>query len=370
MNNYDNYPDTCPPVTGKIGPKGKFGGRKYLYFAGNNYLDLARRPELINAATEASKKYGTSSGAGRTTTGTSDLHLELEEVLAEFKGTEDALIYPSGYLGNQIMLSGILQEDDVLVYDEWAHTSITEALPRTPNRAVEFAHNDMEELHEVVNSADQGVVLVNGVDPILGELAPLDRILEVVDGRDFRVLVDDAHGTGVLGRNGRGTPEHFGLSSDKILQTEVMSKALGSHGGFIASSRKLIDKLRVVSNTYRGSTPLPPSVTAASIAAVKIVMDEPELREKVKENAAYLVDQLTARRVDADWSGSAIVRLDISEEAARGLHDHLQNDMIIAPYTHYPTLDSPGRLRITVSARHSKEDVDCLVNSVTEYLRE
>lgn len=355
-----------PVVTGKIGPYANFNGEEYLYFAGNNYLDLARRPELIDAAVEATKNYGTTFGAGRTTTGTGDIHLKLERRLAEFKNNEDAMIYPSGYLGNQILLSGLLRENDTLLCDDWSHPSIIEGLPRSTGEVVMFQHNDMDDLKEKVKSGGHGIILVNGVDPIIGDLAPLDNIMKIIKEKDFRILVDDAHGTGVLGENGRGTPEYFGLTSDKIFQTETMSKALGSYGGFITGNEDFIGELREVASTYRGSTPLPPAVVGASLAAINIAIEEPQLRDRVKENARYLEKKLKSHDMEVNWPGGAIVKLDVSEEISRKIATHLQDRNIIVPYVHYPDLDSPGRLRMTVSAGHSKQDIDYLLKSVIE----
>jgi len=365
-----NYNQVRPPITGKIGPRGEFGGEEYIYFAGNNYLDLARRPELIEGAVEAAKKYGTTFGAGRTTTGTSVIHLELEEKLAEFKGTEAAMIFPSGYLGNQIILSGLMKQGDTLLCDELAHPSILEALPRSKYKVVTFRHNDVNDLRNKLESKSRGLILVNGVDPSVGVLAPLDKIEEAAKGGDFRILVDDAHATGVLGKNGRGTPEHFGLNSDRIFQTETMSKALGSYGGFIAGREEFIENLRDVSQTYRGSTPLPPAVVGASIAAVEIATEEPELRDRVRSNAKYLSSKLISLNLNANWYGSAIIKLDIPEELSKKIYSHLLEKRIMVPYIHYPKLESPGRLRLTVSAGHSERNIDTLVESITECLEE
>jgi len=366
----NNFLDVRPQVTGKIGSRGEFGGEEYLYFAGNNYLDLARRPELIEGAVEAAKKYGTTFGAGRTTTGTADIHLKLEKKLAEFKGTEAAIIFPSGYLGNQIILSGLVREGDALICDELAHPSILEALPRSKYEVVTFRHNDVDDLRNKIESKSRGLILVNGVDPSVGELAPLDKIEEVSRNGGFRILVDDAHATGVLGKNGRGTPEHFGVSSDRIFQTETMSKALGSYGGFIAGSEEFIENLRDVSQTYRGSTPLPPAVVGASITAVKIATEEPELRDRVKSNAKHLSNKLISLNLDANWYGSAILKLDISEKLSKKIYNHLLKKKIMVPYIHYPRLKSPGRLRLTVSAGHSERDIDTLVETIAECLGE
>lgn len=361
--NFTNKDSSRPVLTGRIGPHASFEGKDYLYFAGNNYLNLAGKRELREAAIEAVDRYGTSFGAGRTTTGTAELQLELEELLARFKGREDAMIFSSGYLGNQILLKGLVEEGDHIFYDKWAHPSLKEGIPLGDSKQRPFPHNDTESLKKLLQEVSKGIILVNGVDPCTGEIAPLDQIAELIEGRNFKVLVDDAHSTGVLGENSRGTLEHFGIKSDNFFQTETMSKALGSFGGFIASGEETISRLREVSPTYRGSTPLPPAVVGASKAAVEILLQNPRLGEKVRRNAEKIAKGLTKLGLKVKWHGSAIIRLEEEEDFSQELSLSLKRQDVIVPFIHYPDEDSPGRLRLTASSGHTQRDIDLLIKA-------
>jgi len=348
-------------LTGPVGPKACFGGKEYLYFGGTNYLGYANRSELQQGAVKAVRQYGTSFSASRETSGTNILHLELERKLAEFKASEDVCTYASGYLGNQILLSVLAQPTDVVVCDKWAHPSILEAIPHSVREVRFYAHHDIEELRKVLTGLDRAIIAVNGVETGTGEIAPLEEILEILPDGEFRVLVDDCHATGVLGENGRGTPEHYGITSHKIYQTETMSKALGSFGGFIAGTKELCDRIRKMATTYIGSTPLPPAVLGASLAAVNLAMREPHLRQTLRENAKYAVTKLVDLGFEAVFRGTPIISIsNLDESSAEKLHLRLRRAGIIVPFVHYPTADSPGRLRLVVTATHTRDDIDRL----------
>ncbi|MFQ5793462.1 MAG: aminotransferase class I/II-fold pyridoxal phosphate-dependent enzyme [Candidatus Bipolaricaulia bacterium] len=358
---------TRPILTGAIGPHAWFNGKEILYFGGNNYLGIAGRPELAAAAASAIRRYGASVGASRETSGTSDLHLQLEQRLAAWKDTEDVCVYASGYLGNLILLRALLNPDDTVICDRGVHPSVLDGIPRSIKAVHFYEHHDMDDLKRVIQKVKQGIVIVNGVETVSGEIAPLDRILEIVFDRRFRVVVDDAHATGVLGENGRGTPEHFGINSPHVYQTETMSKALGSFGGFISSNRQLCDRIRQVS-AYIGSTTLPPSVVGASIASVETLMKEPQLRERLKANAQYMASRLNDLGLTVRWHGTPIVSFDEAYgDTGEKIHKILLEHSILVPLIRYPTADSPGRLRLTVSAGHSKEDIDRFYDIVKRY---
>ena len=347
-------------LTGPVGAKTCFNGKEFLYFGGTNYLGLAGRPELVEGAREAAREYGTSYSASRETSGTGVLHLELEKKLSQFKDTEDACVYASGYLGNQILLSALCEPGDSIVCDEWAHPSILEAVPRSVEEVLFYPHHDLEALSVLLRRIDQGIVAVNGVETGTGEIAPLDEMLNLLPREGFRIVVDDCHATGVLGENGRGTPEHFGTSSPVVYQTETMSKALGSFGGFIAASRKVCDRIRETT-TYVGSTPLPPAVLGASMAAVDIVMREPELREKLRHSSRYASRKLKDLGFEVSFAGTPILFIDdIDERTSEGLHKRLRERGILVPFVHYPTAASVGRLRLIVTAGHTDADIDRL----------
>ncbi len=351
-------------LTGPVKTRSNFNNREYLYFGGTNYLGFANRPELQQGAVEAVNNYGTSFSASRETSGTGLLHLELERRLAQFKGSEDACIYASGYIGNQILLSVLARPGDVVICDEWAHPSIVEAIPRSVREVRFFAHHDIDGLERSLRGLNRAIIAINGVEPGTGEIAPLDRMIEVLPGGAVGILIDDCHGTAVLGENGRGTPEHYDIQSSSVYQTETMSKALGSFGGFVAGSKEFCDRIRKMATTYIGSTPLPPAVLGASLAAVNLVMQEPHLRQTLRENAKYAIGKLVDLGFEAVFRGTPIIFIsNLDESSAKGLHLRLRKAGIIVPFVHYPTADSPGRLRLVVTATHTRDDIDRLCDA-------
>jgi 7-keto-8-aminopelargonate synthetase-like enzyme len=354
-------------LTGPVGSRTRFGDVEYLYFGGTNYLGFANRPELQQGAIEAVRRYGTSFSASRETSGTGLLHLELERKLAMFKGKEDACIYASGYLGNQILLSALAEEDDVLLCDAWAHPSIREAIPSWAREVRLFRHHDTSDLAAKLKGVRKAIIALDGVDSGTGDIAPLPEILDLIPGNGIRILVDDCHGTAVLGPNGRGTPEHFGLDAENIYQTETMSKALGSFGGFMASSKKVCDRIRRVSTTYIGSTPLPPPVLGASLAAVELAMREKGLREQLRDNARYAAEKLTALGLYTPFTGAPVLSIrGMAEQKAKRIHETLKDRGILVPFVHYPRPEAPGRLRMVVMATHTHEDIDRLCDGIKQ----
>lgn len=348
-------------LTGPVGARTTFNGKEYLYFGGTNYLGFANRSELRKGAIDAVNKYGTSYSASRETSGTGVLHLELERELAEFKNTEDACIYASGYLSNQIVLSALVDVEDVVICDEWAHPSILEAIPRSIRGVRFFRHHDIDHLANLLQGMRKGIIAIDGVEPGTGEIAPLSQILDILPNGDFRILVDDCHGTAVLGPHGRGTPDYFGINAKNVYQTETMSKALGSFGGFFTGSRAFCDRIRKVSTTYIGSTPLPPAVLGASLVAVELAMRESRLRKQLRENALYTASKLTELGFDATYEGTPILCIHgLKESDAKRIHRVLRDNGILVPFVHYPTSNTPGRLRLVVTAIHTRNDIDRL----------
>lgn len=352
-------------LTGPVGAKTAFNGKEILYFGGTNYLGYASRPELQQGAIEALRQYGTCYSASRETSGTGTLHLELERALAAFKGSEDACIYASGYIGNQIVLAAIAESDDVVFCDEWAHPSVLEAIPRAVREVRFFRHRDAGHLGKMLKGVKRAIVALDGVDSGTGDIAPLPEILAALPEGECRVLIDDCHATAVLGPNGRGTPEHFGIQASNVHQTETMSKALGSFGGFVAGSKAFCDRIRRVSTTYIGSTPLPPAVLGACLTAVGLAMREPHLRERLRENARYAASRLTELGLETSYHGAPILSIKGLKEAdAKRVHRLLWQHDILVPFVHYPNPDAPGRLRLVVTATHTKEDIDQLCDTL------
>jgi 7-keto-8-aminopelargonate synthetase-like enzyme len=347
------------------------GGRKYSYFGGNNYLGLANHPEVKAAAIRAIEQYGVNFSASRRTTGTADLHLELEKKLAAFKGTEDAVIYASGFLGNSILLETINLSYSAVFMDRLAHPSIKGSIPADIMDIQSFGHCDPDHLEELLARHQGGkpLIITDGVFALTGEIAPLDEIYKIAGKHNALLIVDDAHSTGVLGKNGNGTPEHFNLNGrENIYQTETMSKALGSYGGFIAGKAELIDSIRENSKTYQASTSLPPPVVAAGIAALEILEKNPGLRTQLLDKAAMLRKEISVLGFMTTPGVTPIIPVMFyTSESARGLSSYLEEMGIIVPFMNYPVRQEKFLLRIAVTAEHTFSQISSLLEILTKW---
>lgn len=253
-------------------------GRNYSYFGGNNYLGLASHTALKEAAIQAIQKYGINFSASRHTTGTADIHLELEKQLSIFKGKEDSVVFASGYLGNSILLEILKKRYSMVLIDSYAHPSITGGIPGNFRNIHYYRHCDADHLENLIirHKGGRPLIITDGVFALTGEIAPLDKIYTIAIKHRAIIIVDDAHSTGILGVTGKGTPEHFNIHDNNIIyQTETMSKALGCYGGFISGSSKLTGSIREKSKTYQASTALPPPIVAAGIASLKEICKNP-----------------------------------------------------------------------------------------------
>lgn len=347
------------------------GGRKYSYFGGNNYLGLANHPAVKEAAIRAIEKYGVNFSASRRTTGTSDLHLELEKKLAAFKGVEDAVIYASGFLGNSILLETMNLSYSAVFIDRLAHPSIKGSIPADIRDIQSFGHCDAGHLGELlaIHSGGKPLIITDGIFALTGEIAPLDEIYKTVEKHNALLIVDDAHSTGVLGRNGKGTPEHFHINGrENIFQTETMSKALGSYGGFIAGSTDLTDSIRENSKIYQSSTALPPPVVAAGIASLDIIEKNPGLRTRVLENAGILRKEIALLGFQTTQGETPIIPvLFDTSEIAESLSSYLEDKGIIVPFMNYPVRQEKFLLRIAVNAEHTDEQIISLIENLTKW---
>jgi len=340
-------------------------GREYSCFAGNNYLGLANHPELINAAIEGTKKYGINFSASRQTTGTSEIHLELEKQLAAFKQRDDAVIFASGYMGNKILLHALRDEYDAIFADQSAHSSIRDAIPSDISSVYFYEHGSAVHLESLIHQhkSAKPLVITDGIFALTGEIAPLDTIYPVVVRNNGLLIVDDAHATGVLGDNGRGTPEYFGLGdAPRIFQTETMSKAIGVYGGFIAADNAVIQRIREKSPVYGASTALPPPLVTAAIASLKLIARHPELREQLLANSARIRAGLNELQFHTTDSCAPVIPVLFSnQQNASALSDFLKERQIIAPFVNYPVTTAQSIIRITASAAHTRQQIDNLL---------
>jgi 7-keto-8-aminopelargonate synthetase-like enzyme len=349
----------------------KIDGKKYSYFAGNDYLGLANHPEIKKAAIKATKLYGVNFAASRRTTGTSVIHLELEKLLATFKNKQDAVVFASGYLGNSILLDVLRPKYSAVYVDQQAHSSIIGSIPGNIKNVYYYDHCDPNHLETLLehNKETNPLIITDGVFALTGEIAPLDKIFALVKKFSGILVVDDAHSTGILGKTGRGTPEHFNLPYDEnIYQTETMSKALGSYGGFISGSAGLVDLVREKSATYQASTALPPPIIGASLASLKIITENPGLRVQLIEKSNELRNEIATLGFHTNGDGTPIIPILFSDAGqAKKLSVFLEKKRIISPFINYPVKLGKSMIRITVSANHTSSQTEQFLEVLNQW---
>jgi len=346
-------------------------GIQYSCFAGNNYLGLANHPDLVEAAIEGTKKFGLNFSASRQTTGTAEIHLELEKLLAGFKQREDAVVYASGYLGNKILLHILREEYDAIFADQSAHSSILDGMPTDIAGTYFYEHCNADSLITLIQKTNskKPLVITDGIFALTGEIAPLDKIYPVIENSNGLLIVDDAHATGVLGENGRGTPEYFHLAdAPRIFQTETMSKAIGVYGGFIAASKEVTQRIREKSPAYGASTALPPPLVSAATAAIKLITRCPQLREQMLLNATRIREGINQLGFRTSESCSPIIPILFHKQCdASNLSDFLKTHHIIAPFVSYPVKTVQFIVRITVSAAHTNQQINELLTVLEKW---
>lgn len=346
-------------------------GKKYSFFAGNNYLGLANNPVVKAASILSIKMYGVNFSASRQTTGTADIHLELEKQLSIFKEKENAVVFASGYLGNSILLELLKTRYSAVFIDQFAHPSINGSIPREITNVQYYDHCDAKHLENLLThyKGFKPLIITDGVFALTGEIAPLDKIYPLVEKHNAILVVDDAHSTGILGENGKGTPEHFKLAdTENIYQTETMSKALGSYGGFISGSKEFTDFIREKSTIYQASTALPPPIVAAGIASLKIIHENPELRIRLLKRAGELRKRITGLGFQTTKDNTPIIPIMLTALAsAKDLSFFLENNGIIVPFMNYPVKQSKFIVRITVSVSHTVEQTELLLEMLKKW---
>jgi glycine C-acetyltransferase len=341
------------------------GGERFINLSSNNYLGLNTHPHLIEAAISATKAWGAGSGAVRTIAGTQTLHEELEQRLALFKGTQAALTLQSGYTANLAVLGSVLGEADAVVSDELNHASIIDGIRLTKARRYRFSHKDMDQLEQRLeevarDGARRVLVVTDGVFSMEGDIAPLPEIVERAEARGAAVMVDDAHASGVLGRNGRGSVDHFQLEGRVQIQVGTLSKAVGVLGGYVAGSQELRDTLIQLGRPFLFSTSHPPAVVAACIAALEVMEAEPDLQVKLWENARYFKAGLAELGFDCGASETPITPVIVGEaEMATALSQELRRRGVFASPIGFPTVARDrGRVRTIVTATHTRDQLD------------
>lgn len=337
-------------------------GKKYLLLASNNYLGLTHDAAVRQAAIEAVQLYGTGSGGARLTTGTYPLFDELEEELARFKETEAALVFNTGYMANLGVISALAEPGDVIFSDELNHASIIDGCRLSRAQIVVYRHADMEHLQTLLKSTvcqGKRLIITDGVFSMDGDIAPLKEIVELAEQYAAIVVVDDAHATGVIGKNGRGTAAYFGVHTNVQVHIGTLSKALGAEGGFVAGSRELIEYIRNKARSFIFSTALAPATIAAALAALRQVTVRPELVAKLSENSRYMRALLASVHLPILAGETPIIPIMVGEaETAVRLTEQLKQQGIILTAIRPPTVPTgTSRLRLTVTAAHQREDL-------------
>jgi glycine C-acetyltransferase len=345
-------------------PLSKFDGREVINLASNNYLGLTTHPKLMEAAIEATRRYGAGSGAVRTISGTMDLHLELERRIAKFKNVEACVVFQSGFAANSGTVAAILTPEDHIISDALNHASIIDGCRLSKAKIHVFPHQDTKTAEEKLATL-QGVpghklLITDGVFSMDGDIAPLPELVALAEKYGAIMMVDDAHSSGVLGRAGRGTIDHFDLHGRVQVQVGTLSKAIGVLGGYVCGSRDLIDYLYHRARPFLFSTSHPPSVAASCIAAFQILEDEPERIQNLWSNTKYFRAALQSAGFDTGLSQTPIIPVMVGEAAkAFAFSRALFEEGLFATGIGFPTVaEGKARIRTIVTATHTREHLD------------
>ena len=344
-------------------------GKKVINLASNNYLGLTTHPKLSEAAVEATKKYGVGSGAVRTIAGTMRIHMELEEKIARFKNVEACVVFQSGFAANAGTVSAILGKDDFIISDELNHASIIDGARLSRAKILVFRHKDIahaeEQLASVKDQPGNKLLITDGVFSMDGDIGPLPGLCDLAEKYGAIMMVDDAHSSGVLGRNGRGTIDHFKVHGRVDVQVGTLSKAIGALGGYVCGTRDLIDFLYHRARPFLFSTSHPPSVAATCIAAFDVLEQEPQLMERLWENTRYFKKELgnlgfNIGGKNTPASETPITPVIVGEgKLAMQFSRELFEEGVMATGIAFPTVaEGKARIRTIMTAKHTREQLD------------
>jgi 8-amino-7-oxononanoate synthase len=361
-------------ITSGPGVEIELDGQRLINFASNDYLGLANHPYLKEAAHQAIAKWGTGSTGSRLLSGQRPLHEELETAIAHWKGTEASMVFSSGYLANLGTITALVGTRDLILADEYNHSSLKKGAQLSGAKVINYGHCDTEQLILLLEKHRgdyrRCLILTDGVFSMDGDLCPLPELVAIADKFESMLLVDDAHGTGTMGKTGVGCREHFQLPAGDWIQLGTLSKALGSLGGYVAGSATLIDFLRNRAATWIYTTGLSPADTAAALAAIELIQREPERIEKLWRNINYLaqgLEGLAKLNFRRGLGNAPILWVGVDDAGmALDLSTRLKSQGIFAPAIRPPTVPH-SRLRFSVMATHSKEHLDKLVQELDDH---
>jgi glycine C-acetyltransferase len=346
-----------------------FDGKKVINLASNNYLGLATHPKLREAALEATRKYGVGSGAVRTIAGTMKIHMELEEKIARFKNVEACVVFQSGFAANAGTVSAILGKEDFIISDELNHASIIDGARLSRAKILVFRHKDIahaeEQLASVKDQPGRKLLITDGVFSMDGDIGPLPALCDLAEKYGAIMMVDDAHASGVLGRNGRGTIDHFNVHGRVDVQVGTLSKAIGALGGYVCGSRDLIEFLYHRARPFLFSTSHPPSVAATCIAAFEVLEQEPERIDKLWENTRFFKKELgrlgfNIGGVTTPASETPITPIIVGEgRLAMEFSRELFKEGVLGTGIAFPTVpEGKARIRTIMTATHTREQLE------------
>jgi glycine C-acetyltransferase len=342
----------------------RFDGKEVVNLASNNYLGLTTHPKLREAALAATRQFGVGSGAVRTISGTMSLHMQLEERIAAFKNVEACVVFQSGFAANAGTVSAILTPEDHIVSDELNHASIIDGCRLSKAKIHVFPHKDVARAEQILAELDgipgRKLLISDGVFSMDGDIGPLPGLVEAAEKHGAIMMVDDAHSSGVLGRNGRGTIDHFGLHGRVQVQVGTLSKAIGVLGGYVCGSRDLIDFLYHRARPFLFSTSHPPAVAASCLAAFDVLEQEPERIDRLWDNTRYFKKGLTEAGFNTGISETPITPIIVGEAAlAHQLSRELFQEGVFATGIGFPTVaKGKARVRTIVTSEHTREELD------------
>ena len=338
-------------------------GKDVLNFCSNNYLGLANHPQIVAAAKDATKKYGVGPAAVRSIAGTTDLHVQLEQRLARFKGAEDVITFQSGFTANLGTISALVGKEDVIFSDRLNHASIIDGSRLSGAKIVPYEHNDPGALEDAIkdnaSKFRRALIITDGVFSMDGDIAPLPALVEVAKKYDILFMVDDAHGEGVLGKGGRGIVDHFGLHGQVDIEVGTMSKAFGVVGGMVAGDKVIIEWLRQRGRPFLFSSAVTAPDAAACLAAVDLLEESTELVDKLWDNAKYFKAEMKKLGFDTGVSETPIIPVMLGEAPlAQQFSRELFENGVFAMAIGFPTVaKDKARIRVMISASHDRDDL-------------
>jgi glycine C-acetyltransferase len=353
-------------------PVANFDGQEVINLSSNNYLGLTTHPKLKEAAVRAVEEYGVGSGAVRTIAGTMSLHMALEEKIAKFKNVEASVVFQSGFTANAGTVQAILTRDDVIISDELNHASIIDGCRLSRAEIKVFPHKDVDACEKVLKELEahkgRKLLITDGVFSMDGDIAPLPALVDLAEKYGCIMMIDDAHASGVLGRNGRGTVDHFNLHGRVDIQVGTLSKAIGALGGYVGSTRDTIDFLYHRARPFLFSTSHPPSVAATCIAAFEVLEEEPQLIDELWANTKFFKEGLKKLGFNTGMSETPITPVIVGDAAlAHQFSRQLFANGVFAQSLGYPTVaQGKARIRTIVTATHTQEELTEALETMEE----